>query len=229
MDLCHGSWTEVERKCWEEGPKSLWASWSCLRRSSTETCKSFQRILRSSSWRDIFRDGCRSSGDSWLDKSFTVLTFKLIGAISSLNAWKKKTVIIMSSEKNITKVAFWTLLQKHDKISWEANHSCSVNNGGPDWARVSATKATSWRVSLRIADKLTWSVKREVTAMQTHVSGCVSFKVFMIRNSVWKMFATGLISSLDSIFKFLSHFLSSYGCLNIFSPDATTRFLQVST
>lgn len=35
----------LERKCWEDGPKSLWASWSCFRRSSTETCIRHPRII----------------------------------------------------------------------------------------------------------------------------------------------------------------------------------------
>lgn len=47
----------------EVGPKDQDVSLH-YEEESADTCKSFHRILRSSSWRDIFRDGCKSRGDS---------------------------------------------------------------------------------------------------------------------------------------------------------------------
>lgn len=83
------------------------------------TWRSFHRILRSSSWRDIFGDGCRSSGDSWLDRSFIVLTFRLIGAISSLNAWEKTDYFRMSLEETFSKArAAVFLLKTMGRPSW---------------------------------------------------------------------------------------------------------------
>lgn len=52
--LCRGSLTAgsknpphvQERKCWEPGPKSRWASWSCFRRSFMEAWRMDRRIQR---------------------------------------------------------------------------------------------------------------------------------------------------------------------------------------
>lgn len=140
-------------------------------------------MLRSSSWRDIFTDGWRSSGDSWLDKSFTVLTFKLIGAISSLNAWKKRTQI--TSSKNVSKGSILNF--SSNKMARAAERPTAVAHSTKKLTqfRSSATRATSWRANSYSPDTLKRDMKRKII-MWTFKWLCISFKFFILCNLVLK-------------------------------------------